>query len=171
MSLQSKNDLSILGSGLLGLTGLSLLLFQSSIQKGFQGLSSGILIALGVLCFILSLASQMMLVTQISATRESIIRACGSLVLLYFSGISIKAGLYPEALILLVASVTQVLISPYLIMRLKDVEVLRVITPVLGLTTGLGLIFADTQYEGLNRSPYSVVIGISFFFATALFGI
>ncbi len=170
MRLQSKNDLSILGSGLLGLTGLSLLLFQSSIQRGFQGISRESLIAWGVLCFILSLTIQMMLVIQVPAIRESITRACCSLALLYFSGISIKAGLYLEALVLLAASITQILISPYLIKRLENVDLLKVSAPALGLAAALCLIFADSQYTGLNRSPYYVAIVISFFIA-ASFGI
>jgi putative nucleotidyltransferase with HDIG domain len=163
MRLRTRNDLSILGSGLLGLIGLSLLLFPPSPREGLQGLPWGALIALGAVCFTLSLGTQMLLVLELTRPYESIIRAGSILMLFYFSGLSMNEGFYPEASVLLAAGIGQILIWPDLIKRLENVDLLKVFAPILGLATGLCLIFTDPRYEGLNRSPYPTLVILSFF--------
>src|SRR5690349_15504202 len=96
MRLQSRNDIGALGSGLLGLTGLSLLLFPPSSQTGLQGTAERDRILLGILFFTLSLAAQIILVIPTRARVVWVIRATCSLVLLYLSFLSMRSGLYPQ---------------------------------------------------------------------------
>src|SRR5258706_9709324 len=170
MKVQLKNDLSAFSSSLLGLTGLSLLLFRSSSWTGFQDLPWWGLVLLGILCFALSLFIQMMLSIKMETNREAIIRTCAGLTLFILFGISITVGHYLEAAIMLAAGIAQFLVSPHLMIdRLENIDLIKVITPALGFAGGFCLMLIGPQYEALDHSPF-IILMIASFFTTALFG-
>src|SRR5258706_654086 len=170
MKVQLKNDLSAFSSSLLGLTGLSLLLFRSSSWTGFQDLPWWGLVLLGILCFALSLFIQMMLSIKMETNREAIIRTCAGLTLFILFGISLTVGHYLESAIMLAAGIAQFLVSPYLMInRLENIDLIKVITPALGFAGGFCLMLIGPQYEALDHSPF-IILMIASFFTTALFG-
>jgi putative nucleotidyltransferase with HDIG domain len=167
MRLQSKNDLGALGSGLLGITGLSLLLFQRSSQTGFQEAAGNLLGLLGVSCFILSLVTQIMLVVPARPGLESAIRGLCGLVLLFLSLAAAKAGLHPQALILAAAGIVQVTLFPQLEKKFERFEVLKIITPILGLAAGIILLYRLSGTSDADNT-ITTIIACSFIVTSLL---
>jgi len=143
-----SRDINALSSGILAVTGIGLLLMPGHMQIILAGLPGWVTIAIGFLCYLTALASQMVFAIQVIRRRETLIRIAMTALLVVLCGMFAHAGLWIEAFLLIVVGVLQLITAiPGWNNRFPEINLQRVLTILVNIVTGIFLISTTPDLE------------------------
>ena len=143
MKHSSENELNALSSGIIGVMGVTLLLIPSRLNMFIEGLSSGVIVTLGVLAFTFSISFQIVSILQTSQKRIAFIQSAVILFLFLFVGLFIRAGYFIEAFIFFHAAIMQMILATPLKKRFTQIDLLKVCLVLTGFSSGIYLAISN----------------------------
>ena len=171
MKHSSENELNALSSGIIGIMGVSLLLIPSHLNLFIMGLSSWVIVVLGVLAFTISLSLHIVSILQkVSQKRITFIRYATTLFLFLFAGLFIRAGYFLEAIILFYVAIMQLILATSLKKRFTQIDLLKISFVLIGFSSGIYLAVSGNQYVQISITPYKITLA-AIFLASSSFGI
>ncbi len=164
----SKNNLNALSSGLLGVTGASLLLIPSHLKIVVSDQLNGATLLLGILSYAIALWLQIVVVLQAQQKRILLLRCVSALFLFIFAWIYIRAGCFAEAgIFFFVGSVHLFLIAP-VNRRFENINFLNLTFVIIGFSTGIFLAISSSQYAQVDLTLTKTPLAIGFLVAAFL---
>lgn len=168
MKSRTENELNALVAGILWLSGVSMVLIPSHVYTGSNALAMTVIFTAGVLYYEAALFIQRFF-THLLKTRQSIITSiiCG-MALLGISLFLLYKSLYIEAGIVLTTAITQIALSSKLVEKIKQIDLLAVITVVIGALSGFYLLVNGKQYNGFALNGYQYPLAVLFLLTSTI---
>jgi putative nucleotidyltransferase with HDIG domain len=152
----TENELNALAAGILWIMGAVMVLTPSFLHINSQAFSLLAAFIAGVFCFALALSAQTLFASPVSPHQYVAVPIVSGITLLVISGFMIHAGLWIEAAISLPTGFVQILLAVNSSEKIKQTDLLSMITPYIGLFSGIYVMFGRSQYNGieLNNNQY-----------------
>jgi putative nucleotidyltransferase with HDIG domain len=163
-----QNDLNVLASGLLGFTGVIILLTPSYLRAELTDLPNWVSTILGFTSYSLALFIIGFFMAVLKPTHKIIVQLISGIILLILGGLFIKAGQIVEGFIFVIVGLGQLLIRLEPSEKIQEIDPLRFIIPAFSLFTALLLWFFPQTYSETIPS-HRLVIAVTFLI-TALAG-
>ena len=156
----SEQELNMLALGLIGITGMSLLLIPSHLSMFIAGQSIWFIVILGILAYGTSLSLQIVSMSQVANKRNILLRGAGIFFLILFGVLSVRAGYFLEAIILLLVAAAQLTLATSLKQYFAKVDILQASFVLIGFSCGIYLAVSGNQYAQINIAPYRLTLAI-----------
>ena len=164
----SDNDLNTLSSWLLGVTGTSLLLIPSHFHIIGSGMPDWSLFALGLICFLTALSSQVLFVLKSSQKRVLFYRSLSVLLLFVLALFFLAAGYFIEGSIFGFVGIVQLILITPLKKQFAQADPLYLIFVISGFSSGIYLAISGNQYVQVDISSYKNAL-VALFLAASVF--
>ena len=162
MKLASNTNLNALSSGLLGVTGISLLLIPSHLEVVITDQLNGVIILLGILSYAIALGQQISVVLQTSQKRILFLQGISAISLFIFTWMYIRAGCFVEASIFFFVGIMQLVLITPLSRRFEHISLSSLTFIMIGFSSGIFLAISGGQYAQLELIPYKTPLVIGF---------
>lgn len=158
MKSRTENELNALAAGILWITGAVMVLTPSFLHIDSQAFSLFAAFISGVFCFALALLTQTLFASPASSRQHLILPIISGITLLAISGFLIHKGLWIEAGISLPAGLVQILLTLNSNEKIKQADLLSVITPWLGFFSGIYIMLSRDEYNGVALDNYRFLL-------------
>ncbi len=169
MKLTSSKKLNALSSGILGVTGVSLLLIPLHLKIVTTDQFNGATVLLGILSFTIALWLQIVVVLEAPQKHILFLRGVSAISLFIFTWMYIHAGYFVEASIFFFVGIMQLMLVTPLSRRLEDINLPSLTFVMTGFSSGIFLAISSGQYAQLDLSSYKTPLVLGFL-ATAFLG-
>ena len=169
MRLTSENDLNVLSSWILGITGTSLLLIPFHFNVTGTGLPGWGLSILGMLCYLIALSNQLLFVLKSSQKRIMFYRSASVLFLFILGMVFIRAGYFIEGFIFCFVGIMQLVLIAPLKKQSTQTDLLNLTYAMIGVSSAIYLAISDNQYTQVDLTSYKAIL-IIIFLVTSFFG-
>jgi hypothetical protein len=150
MKLTSNNNLNALSSGILGVTGASLLLIPSHLKIVVSDQLSGVIVLLGISSYTIALWQQIVFVLQTPYKRIPFLRSISAISLFIFTWLYILAGCFAEASIFFLVGIMQFILASPLNRRFEHINLFSLTFVLIGFSSGIFLAISNGQYAQLD---------------------
>jgi putative nucleotidyltransferase with HDIG domain len=162
MKSRTENELNGLAASILWITGAAMVLTPSYLQINLDSFSLTVIFICGVFCYELALSLQRVFTNPVRTWQDIIIISGSGITLLAISSLLIHQSLYIEALISMTVGVVQIIFVSNLFEKIKHLELLTIIAPILGGISGLYLIISGRQYNGFELNDFQYPLAFLF---------
>ncbi len=169
MKLSSNNNLNTLASGILGVTGVGLLLIPSHLKIVVATQLNGLIILLGILSYAIALCLQIGAVLQSSQKLTVVLRTFSAGILLVFTWMYMQTGHGVEAGIFFFVGIMQFISISPLGKRLERLNLSTLTFVLIGFSSGIFLAISSSQYAQLSLISDKTVL-VAGFLITAFLG-
>ncbi len=166
MKSHALKEMNILASGILWIMGAAMVLMPFHLQAQPSDIPAEVLFVLGIVYFEFALSMQRRFAKS-DFRQRSLIRIISSEAALLLIGlVFLIEQFWIEAAIVLAVSLSQILFAAKKFKRLEELDFLALITPVIGLFSGLYLLLSGDYYHGINLAGFRIPLVIIFFGAS-----
>lgn len=164
----SSNNLNALSSGILGVTGVSLLLIPSHLKVVIADQVNGVIVLLGIFSYAIALWLQIAVVLQTPQKRTLVPRSISAIVLFIFTWMYVRAGYFAEAGIFFFVGIMQLILIIPLKEDLERINLPNLTFVLIGFSSGIFLAISSGQYAQLDLISYKAPLVIGFLAAAFL---
>jgi GAF domain-containing protein len=154
MKHRSDNVINALSSGILGLSGVSLLLVPSQLNIWGSGIPFWTLAILGIGPVAISLSTQVLFILQTDEMRSRFVKGLSIIFLFVFAGLFFHLKYFLPGLIVFLTGAIQLSLLTPVVNRFSEVDLLDAVTLPVNLLSGIYLAVSNDGNIPANILPY-----------------
>jgi len=166
----SENELNVLSSGLIGITGVSLLLIPAHFDIFDMNAPVWVGMTLGIFAYAASITLQIISILRVPRKRGLFIQGAVVSFLFIFAGLFLEAGYFIETIIFFYIAIMQLILLTPFKKNLSQINLLKTAFILINITSAAYLLLTGNQYRHINIAPYKTPLEIVFL-GSSLFGI